>query len=271
MIFKWISTRALRRQQTLSLLLPLLLSACAVVEQTPGIELDLVLVHEASEGQTPEDNPAGREFRTDTGVQVSLNYGYVTVSQVALVACEVARQGGVARPNRPSPFTLAQEWARVTGVAYAHGTTTPTILASPFVNGLERPDAQAVSLGVMKPPPGTYCGLNVSFEPADADAAALPADPNMVGQTLRLDGYWQTPDQLSTEELHVSSAQMGSVTIPFPQGSLALLDANAHHTLRLTLHYDQWLDSVAETAGDPDLLAMTVLQALQSSTTLMLD
>ena len=251
------TTRTTARGRAFALLVGAALSlgqplGCVWVEQSSGIELTLEVEHEAAESQALDGNPAGREFVTDAGMHVWLSYAYLTVSQVALVPCE------------NSAHTLLSAWR---GVAWAHGVTSATVMASPLVNGLERPDAQRESLGTLKPPPGAYCALNVRFEPADADAAKLPAEPNMVGQTLRMVGTWQLPDQAVPQDLFVSTAQSAQVQLPLPDGALVLDDANSRPTVRLTLHYDQWLNTVAATQGDPDLLAMSILQAMQDSLT----
>lgn len=260
MIFRR-TTRTTARGRTLALLMgaasglgqPL---ACVWVEQASGIELTLEVTHEGVGSQTPEDNPAGRRFVTDSGMQVSLSYAYLTVSQVTLVPCE--------NTTRRVQFL----WR---GDVRAHGVTSATVMASPFVNGLERPDLEQASLGTLKPPPGAYCALNVRFEPADADAARLPVEPDMVGQTLRMVGSWQLPSQNEPQDLFVSTALVAQVQLPFPDGALVLDEASAHPTVRLTLHYDQWLDTVAATQGDPDLMAMSILQAMQDSLSLTVE
>lgn len=227
------------------------LLACAVVQQTPGIEVRFEVVHDAIFAGEVEQGP--RSFETVEGVEVTLSTAYLTLSSLELVACEQAR---AAAP-------LA--W---TSVAWAHGTSTPTLLASPFVNGLERPDLEPALWGVVKPPPGTYCALRVTLAPADEDAAGLPANHAVVGQTLWLQGSWWSEEQAEPIPLEVRVSLVGVATLPLPNGPWILTGEESLPTFRLKLAYDQWLENVPLEGGDPDVLAVSLFQAVLDSLSL---
>lgn len=225
--------------------------ACAVVQQSPGIELDFEVVHEASLESTSHESH--RSFETAEGVLIRLDAAYVTLSSLELVACDVAAR---VRPRG---------WR---SVAWAHGTSTPTLLASPFVNGLERPDMEPAPLGVLKPPPGSYCALRVTLAPADVDAAGLPANQAVVGQTLWLQGSWRKDSESTSTPLEVYSALVGTVLLPLPQAPWELTGETPLPVLRLRLAYDQWMDNVPLEVGDPDVLAASLLNAILGSLSL---
>lgn len=237
-------------------LLILSLQGCTQVEQTTGIEVQLEVLHEADFSQTPEDNPAGRTFTTPAGLEASLDHAYLVLSSLELLPCMVSR--------------ATTEWQRLRGVALAHGQSSPVLLASPFVNGLERPDEAPARLGVLRPPPGQYCGLKLTLSPADADAAGLTLASGLEGQTLRLAGRWQDSPSAPPTELQLSTALEGSTFLPFPS-PLVLAEADDSARLILQLHYDQWLDALpAVTGGDPDLLAITLLDTILNACSLEL-
>ncbi|MFM7203937.1 MAG: hypothetical protein ACKO6N_24415 [Myxococcota bacterium] len=225
--------------------------ACAVVQQSPGIELDLEVVHDASLRSASLDG--ARSFETAEGMLITLDAAYVTLSSLELVACELAAR---VRPTA---------WR---SVVWAHGTSTPTLLASPFVNGLERPDLEPASLGLLKPPPGSYCALRVTLAPADEDAAGLPANKAVVGQTLWLQGSWRKDSESTSTPLEVRSALVGTTLLSLPHAPWELTGEEPLPALRLRLAYDQWMDNVPLEIGDPDVLAVSLLTAILDSLTL---
>lgn len=141
-----------------SLLCILLLTACSVEEEA-GTEVQLDLI------ATPA-----------TGGDTT----WLVLSELELLPCP---EGALAHLSR-----------LVIGRAHAHTTGTPTVLGTPHVVPLQGTPVTA-TLGVLKPPPGDYCGLAVRLAPADTDAVRLGGAPDLTGKTL-----WIEPLDLASQE-----------------------------------------------------------------------
>ena len=125
--------------------LALLLAGCGVRE--PGIEVGLAL-----DVLTPQ--------------VTSLQAATVAIERVELRTCPQARWWQALSP-------LSTAWA--------HGTepvSSPRALVTPVL--LDLRTAGPVAIGTVRPPPGTYCSLEVTFAPSTADVREQ-------GTTLYLD------------------------------------------------------------------------------------
>jgi hypothetical protein len=110
------------------------------------------------------------------------------------------------------------------------------------VIGLERPDGEALALGTLQPPPGTYCRAHLVFGPADADAEGLPAGAGMVGKTLLLEGERVPAGGGAAQPFRLESTSVGNADVMLEGLSLTADALEASRTLHLA--YDRWLDGV---------------------------
>ncbi|MEZ4372514.1 MAG: hypothetical protein R3B07_16935 [Polyangiaceae bacterium] len=130
----------------------------------PGIEATLLL----SSVDDPPLVDSTRRFDTDRGYQVELRHGYLVLEHLELQDC-------VEDP------VIGSLWEPA--VALAHTGGNPRRLAAPVFVDLITPPSNT-SLGVLKPPAGTYCAFQQSLGPADADTPGAPAEA--IGQSLSL-------------------------------------------------------------------------------------
>src|SRR5688572_6722885 len=142
----------------------------------------------------------------DAGQEVSAAAGHLridelawTVSEVELLACQSAWQ-------------RAADWLLPS--AHAHGSSTPTLLATPTVeSAVAHTDTV---LGRLSPPAGRYCGVRYRLGPADADAEGLTALPEMLGRSLLLRGsFGEQADELEPFELQSQLPLLVELPIEF--------------------------------------------------------
>jgi hypothetical protein len=194
-----------------------------------GLAVDVQLVSPAA-GKTP--------IVSDRGVAVSIERGYLTVGSVELEGCET---------SRPS-FDLSLG----PSIAFAHSMSSPTRLGSPHVLSLAGDEAEVMPIGSLGPPPGEYCALRVSLEPADADANHLPSDVDLVGVTLWLEGTYR--DSSGAEKpFSVATSQALEESLSFEKLQLAD-DAEQEATLRVSAPSAHWFDGIDfATTGDEEI------------------
>ena len=180
-----------------------LLTACAVEEEAGAeVQLDLVSVPAMAEG------------------------AWVVLSEFELLRC--------------TDESLASTLARMfIASAHAHTTGSPVLLGTPHVVPLHGAPVKA-TLGVLKPPPGDYCGLAVRIAPADEDAVRLGDAPELTGTSVRVEPLGVAsqalrevkvgfgPLKLETERVTVTltvdgAATFGIVGQPPPSALPALL------------------------------------------------
>lgn len=94
------------------------------------------------------------------------------------------------------PCVSVWRWLSPIGTAYAHGgddTSDPRVLKAPVLIDLRVGELQPVA--TMHPPPGSYCGVAMTFAPSTVDARES-------GTTL----YLESPSgrELSTRQLLIS-------------------------------------------------------------------
>ncbi len=205
-----------------------LLALCACGAREEGIRLHLQLeLRPARNGQT---EGSARQFTNDRGEHITLTRAHVTLSSVEFFPC---------------PTSSAWRWLRhlsPIGTAEAHSTTSPRRLGTPHVIGLERPDGEALVLGTLQPPPGSYCRAHLVFGPADADAEGLPAGAGMVGKTLLLEGERVPAGGGPAQPFRLESTNVGNAEVRLEGLSLTADALEASRTFQLA--YDRWLDGV---------------------------
>jgi hypothetical protein len=232
-------------------LLLLALGGAACGDREEGTALVLTLAHAPARGA--EVDGEGRHFTLASGARVTLHEGWVTLASVEVLPCP---ESALRHPWR---------WLAPVPTAHAHGTASPTRLATPHVSSLARPDGEPLTLGELHPPAGRYCSARLIFGPADADAEDLPPDVDMVGRSLRLTGEVQPPDAQSPAALALVARGVAVVDVPLDP-PLVLDAGTLRATLPLTLAYDRWLEDV-ELAGDGADAAQQALDAVAASAT----
>lgn len=137
--------------------------------------------------------------------------------------------------------------------AHAHSTTTATRLGVPAVADLVTAGTRLV--GVIAPPPVSFCTVRVTYGPADADAVGMPASRSVLGRTLWADG---TNLRLTTTETRTVDIPV----TPFVPGDRGR---------RTELHVSRGpVDALAGIDRDPSKIAETsalVLDRLVQATT----
>jgi hypothetical protein len=141
----------------------------------PGVHVELISQRTVAAGQ---ELPAGSEvLRVE-----ELRW---TSSEIELEPCD-------------SVYSSAVRW--LLPEARAHGSSSPTRSASPFIVTATATDATL--MGELEPPPGRYCSLRYRVAPADEDALGLTSAPDMLDRSFWLRGAaGPTTDDLRPFEL----------------------------------------------------------------------
>ena len=215
-----------------------LLGACGVSDEA-GTQLIVGVVHhfaKQADGTYPEhaaDEP--RVFTTAENVQITLTRGFIVLQSIEIVGCETASLGRTIWRNIYRGLTLLPE-------AHAHSLSSGTRLGEPFVEHILGEDLLMNEVGDLEPPQGRYCQIRIVVGPADDDAANLPADTDMVGHSLILEGTYAM-DGADPQPFVLTSDKEQTLTLDLaePQEfSKDHLDA----TVVIGMHYNTWLDGV---------------------------
>lgn len=113
-------------------------------------------------------------LETANGSSLSLESAYASFAELELLPCE---------SDGPS-FAERLRILVTMPTAHAHAQTSPTRLPGPHVIDLLAPDD--VRVGKLRPPPGPYCAIQMTLEPAGLEA--LPPDDPMAESSLYLEG-----------------------------------------------------------------------------------
>lgn len=150
-------------------------------------------------------------------------------------------------------------------VAHAHTTATPTSTGIPVVVDLLGADNVVIDLGETSPPVGDYCGLTLTLDTADSDAANLPdtaaGEPDMVGRSLYMEGT-QNGIPFSFEVM-VQLIERKLLLMP----SMSISESSRSAAATIGINYDFWFQGV-DPAGldDTDLSTPDSNQLLQNVT-----
>jgi len=194
-----------------------LLSAC--VEQTPGTHISIELL-----GATEA------EFTLESGESVNLQQAWMTLGGLELVACE-------------SISSSVAKWLRAlwpVGTAHAHIGDSPTRIGAPMVLDLLAENTP-LNFGILSPPTGDYCSLDVWVIPADEDSRALPEDARMDTRTFMLTGTWTSSQ---TQDLRILGADSAIVNIGFDT-PITLDGTTPRATITLGIALPSWFEQIS--------------------------
>lgn len=226
-----------------------LLALCACGSREEGIRLHLAL--QLRPARQVQSEGSTRQFTTAQGAQLTLTRAHVTLSSVEIFPCQTSS---------------AWRWLRLLspiGTAEAHEAGSPRRLGIPHVSGLELADGEALALGTLEPPPGSYCRARLVFAPADEDAEGLAPGMDMEGKTLLLEGQLVPSGGGPARNFHVETPSLMNAEV-WLEGLALTPDAlEASRTLHLA--YDTWLDGVD--LASPEA-AEQVLRNVASSATI---
>lgn len=216
-------------------------------EQTA--QLELRAVHHSAQGGA---EGAPRAFTTDNGFEVTLARGYLSLGAVKLERCAQTARRNVWEVLLPI------------GAAHAHSQSGPTRLGAPVILSVTREDGAAKTLGTLEPPLASYCTVELTFAPADADARDLPTEIDMAGKMFWLEGTYRSAGSTTDVPFRIASAlsTILPLTLPSP---LTLAQADARETWTFGYAYDRWLDGVDLSSADEDAKARTVLENIKTS------
>lgn len=198
--------------------------------------------------RTPIEPGGARAFDTDRGVHVVLTRGLLNTGSVEIFAC--------------SPSSSWRLLPRFVREAHAHVVGSPTLLGVPAVESLLARDGTWVDVGVLHPPPATYCKIKQTILAADQDAPGLPPDGSMIGKSLLVEGTYATGSG-APREFHLSSTASFDVTFTVAEIALSVEGKRTAH-LVLSKVGDRWFDGV-DFDGDPQDAATKVLGNLRGS------
>jgi hypothetical protein len=238
-------------------MLPVVVTSCLVLgcsSEEAGVSLALHLAHRPSGAS--QSGPE-RIIQRPNGDVVRLTRGHLNVASVEILACPSTAWRKLLEALSP------------VGTARAHTEGTPTRIGEPHVDDLLRDDAQALTLGTLKPPADRYCRGTVLLEPADADAVGLPASVPMEGNTLWLEGTVEPAGGGAAQPFQLASSSEAEVDAQFlgPAGSpspVPLTTAGIARTGQVLVRYDRWFDGVDPLApGAADALVDAIAASLE--------
>jgi hypothetical protein len=224
------------------LIISALLTACnsgggdSDVEE--GITVTITATHQQSAdalGQTPLV-PAGiKTFSNSEGTLISLTKAYLTLWSTELESdCNL--------PDFVQWQRSLFNWLIPT--VNAHAPAAPTRLAIPNVINLLDADLKLMTLGVIQPPPNSYCGMRVEMLKADEDTQHLPTDFDMVNRTLYLEGSYLMSGTSQAIPFSIATAKTLRPRYLLLPTTLDL--SSSHRTAQLAIHitYDRWFDGL---------------------------
>ncbi|HEY8208828.1 MAG TPA: hypothetical protein VIG99_15165 [Myxococcaceae bacterium] len=188
---------------------------------------------------------SGLHWTAADGAELTIHRGWVVVSAIEIFPCPAS--------------TLRKVWNELGyGTAWAHTISRPTRIGEPSAVPALQEAGMAMPLGTLHPPATEFCRVQVTFAPADEDAAGLPAEVEMVGKTLWLDGERSLPPA-SPEPFHLESA--GIQEVAFDVGPWSLDEETQARSAAVTLTPSRWLDGVDFTSTTPASAALAAVAA----------
>lgn len=174
-----------------------LAAGCVVNE--PGIEVEVSVTLDDEDVVRTSDQPL-LVIQNNLDYTIELHTGSVAFSSVRLIACGASPIGAL---NTGELRTTGQ----------AHTLSSGVRSGEPVVLDLLNDDPVGTPLGLLRPPPGQYCSLEMEVLPADDDARDLPGQ-FMVGQTLRLLGRWTDAHGQRTRPFAINAPISDRAAIP---------------------------------------------------------
>lgn len=159
--------------------------------------------------------PAGGwEVVNDLGFTVRVTRAYVVSRSIELVPCA---------PRAVSLRRLERFFSPPPALA-GHGTSADPS-ASPRAEVESLAPAAPRELARVYPGARTYCRAHYLMARADAHAAALPADVDMIDRTLRIAGHVQPPDAAGFTPFAVATAVANGTLVDLHTTGVAGLDS----------------------------------------------
>lgn len=159
--------------------------------------------------------------------EVTVESGYLVAYSVAFLPCDVvkrrrsAKAGPVSREEPLLRLGPRDAWA-------GHGDPffNPVLTEPPFVESLT--SAAASDIGAFLPEPVRYCQVHYVIARAASDSTGLPEEPDMVGVTAHVEGFYRRlPDGSRTAfTIHSPSANAVLVDV-FEDGTEPGLDGSS--------------------------------------------
>lgn len=180
---------------------------------------------------------AGCVLSEHEGIEVELTLrasggpsGWIHMESIALVPCATTQGEAVLEARNPLPQIPAQLWQLATGLlspstAHAdHGLAPGLVLEQAQI---ARFDEGGTSLGMLAPPPASYCAVQLRVTPASADSVGI-RQPEETGWSLLL----TSPAPQGTP---IRSFSSGIWTLPLPEAiSLGAERASAFLTITVS-------------------------------------
>ncbi len=202
-----------------------------------------------------------KTFNNMEGVGITLTRAYLVIASATVeTTCDATFMA-----------MLTDVLDLVIPAAQAHTTATPTSTGEPTVINLLASDGSVTSIGAVSPPPGDYCGVDIDLLAADADAANLPADVNMVGKTLVIEGSYDN-GMGSQGAIHISTGAALQNKALLLSALLPISSSHLTDTVNIAINYDTWFDGVDMAALESATTTVTnpadppVAQVLQNIT-----
>jgi len=231
-----------------------LILGCGTSTEEAGLSVSVSLAAPSS----PALEGGVRTIRTDLGYEVRIERGYLATGSVGLLPCGDQHHHHLQELGSRLLELLVPK-------AYAHHTGgSPIELAVGAVESLLAPSDAWIALGSLAPPPDRYCGLRLTASPADGSNIGHPADGEMQGRTLRLEGTYQHDDAAEPTPFTLDAAVSFDVDLHFEAIDLGPAgDQTASLSIRKAL--DTWFDGIDLEADDDDAIRAAVLSNLQAS------
>lgn len=208
--------------------------------------------------------------RATTGFETALGYR-VVLEEVILVSSGVG-----VRDCTPSFGARLLQRLLGPSPAYAHLPDTPTQIGTTVVQRLH--DDAELAYGTLRPPLGSYCGVQYIVLAADEDAFAISDVPTALGLTVLVRGTFSRGDDVATAfQIAAGRTFDGVLPILDLEGQETTLRGRAAQvdTLRVVRDPTRWFDAVDFASGlTPDRLRDTedaVLIAVVASTRVVLN
>ena len=206
-----------------------------------------------------EQSPAGDgwEVTNDLGYRVGLTRGYVVTRSLELIPC-----------NPVPPISLLRRLGNFIGPrpAYAghSAIADPSATKKAEVESLLNP--QPHSVATLYPGPQKYCQTHYLIARADQSANGLPADVDMVDQSVRLEGWFRRPGVNDRTPFAVATGIANGKLFELPrrqdQPSLALNTESASGVILVRRDLDSIFDHVDFANMDAKRIGREVLANL---------
>lgn len=197
------------------------LPACSTVSDlSAGVSIEVL-----SESPALPASDGRPSMTNDLGYDVTLSRAYLVTTSLEVFPCQ---------------SLAARLWERwIERPAMAHAGEGPTRLGTAVVETLAA-NGNTLTLGEIRPPPGSYCHARYTAGPADRDAVGLTAGAPIAGNTIYLEGTFARggdvqPFVASSDASLVADSELAPLT---------LSQATPRSTLRIRKPIARWFEGV---------------------------